>query len=50
MWKRCRWSSEIGQPFLYIKYNARFLNILDVEKKTLTLKLPIQLDKDSTLI
>ena len=34
----------MGEPFLFIKYNWRQLNILDVEKKALTLKTPVELE------
>lgn len=41
---RCRWSTNIGEPLLFVKYGERELNILDVEKKTLTFKdaIPIE--------
>ena len=42
---RCRWGPNTDEPLLFIKYNETQLNILDVEKKILTLKDPIQMDK-----
>ena len=42
---RCRWSSSSGNPLLYIKYDEKYLNALDVEKKTLTLKNPVELER-----
>lgn len=44
---RCRWSTNVGEPSVYVKYMKTNLNILDVEKKALTLKTPIQLDTAS---
>lgn len=44
---RCRWSTNFGDPFLYLKYDFIRFNILDAEKKTLTLKKPLQLEKRS---
>ena len=41
----CRWSTNIGEPLLFIKYDGSQLNILNVEKKTLALKVPIKLDR-----
>ena len=32
----------MGEPLLFVKYGGRKLNILDVEKKALTLKEPTQ--------
>ena len=44
MWNRCRWSTNIGDPFLLVKYDRRLLNVLDVEKKVLTSTHSIQLE------
>lgn len=44
----CRWSTNIGEPLLFIKYDGSQLNILGVEKKTLALKVPIKLDRGGT--
>lgn len=46
---RCRWCTNAGEPILFIKYNQRYLNLLDVEKKVLTLKYPMQLERQCTL-
>lgn len=43
---RCRWSTNSGEPLIFVKYDRDRLNILDVEKKALTLKNPVQLEKD----
>lgn len=32
---RCKWSPNIGDPLLYIRYGERSLNILDIEKQKL---------------
>lgn len=40
---RCRWSTNPLEPLLYIKYDWNHLNILDIEKKALTLRVPTQL-------
>ena len=40
---RCRWSTNAGEPFLFVKYNINTLNIIDIEKKILTLKNPEKL-------
>ena len=42
MFGRCRWSSNPDEPLLFVKYDANRLNILDIEKKALILKDPIQ--------
>lgn len=39
----CRWSTNINESFVFVKYNGQLLNILDVEKKVLTLKTPVEL-------
>lgn len=44
---RCRWSSDISESRLYVKYDWEKLNILDLEKKVLTLKNPVKLDNSS---
>ena len=43
---RCRWSTNPAEPLLFVKYDYRQLNILDVEKKALTLKEPVQIESD----
>ena len=43
---RCRWSSNPDEPLLYVKYDERFLNILDVEKKALILKSPVEIESE----
>lgn len=35
------------EPTLFLKYDMSKINLLDVEKKTLTLKEPVQLEKDN---
>ena len=44
-WSRCRWGTLSGEPLLYVKYCKKLLNIVDTEKKTLTLKDPVELEK-----
>ena len=39
----CRWSTNACEPLLFIKHGTRKLNILDAEKKALTLKFSIML-------
>ena len=41
---RCRWSTNSDEPLLFVKYDFKKLNILDSEKKIMTLKEPMQLD------
>lgn len=36
--KHCWWSTNTGEPILFVRYCRYKFNILDVEKKTLTLK------------
>mgnify|MGYP001012843301 CR=1 FL=1 len=43
---RSRWSTNTGEPLLFVKYDLSQLNILDVEKKALTLKHTIELGDD----
>ena len=43
-WNRCRWSSNPDEPLLFVKYDWRQLDILDVEKKALILKSPVEID------
>mgnify|MGYP000867377971 FL=1 len=33
----CRWSTNLGEPLLFVKYGWSELNIFDVEKKKLIL-------------
>lgn len=40
---RCRWSTNVGEPLVFVKYGETHLNILDIEKKALTLKSSVQL-------
>ncbi len=40
----CRWSTNHGEPLLFVKHNNRFLNILDTEKKAFVLNNSIELD------
>ena len=42
----CRWSTHVDEPLLFVKHTMSLLNILDTEKKALTLKEPIQIDSD----
>lgn len=44
MLNRCRWSSNPADPFLFVKYEANQLNIIDAERQSLTLKEAIQLE------
>lgn len=41
---RCRWSTNVGEDILFVKYDRVNLNMLDVEKKALTLKYSIRCD------
>jgi len=51
---RCRWSTNTGEPLLFVKYDRRILNVLNVlddEKKALILSNPAEFEKwqyDST--
>ncbi len=45
----CRWSTNADEPLLFVKYDIIMLNILDVEKKTLTLTNEIQLDTSTKI-
>ena len=36
-----RWSVHPDEPLLFVKHDKSSLNILDVEKKALTLKSPV---------
>ncbi len=42
---RCRWSFNIGEPLLFVKFKSNKLNLLDVEKKALILRIPVELEK-----
>lgn len=42
---RCRWSTNAGEPLLFIKYSGKQLNIFDAEKRVLLMKTPIELEK-----
>ena len=42
---RCKWSTNAGEPLLFVKYDDNQLNIMDAEEKALILKSPIQLDE-----
>ena len=46
-WNRCRWSSNPDEPLLYVKYDWRLLNILDVEKQVLILKSQVDIEPQS---
>lgn len=41
---RCKWSTNIGEPLLFIKYGHCRLLVSDVEKKTLLFNQPFGLD------
>ena len=45
---RCRWSTDAGDPSLFVKYDSTKLNILDAEKKTLVYKDLIPTEKNSS--
>ena len=49
---RCRWIPNSEEYLIYVKYQLRILNILDVQKGILTLKNPIFLEetKDGNLL
>ena len=42
---RCRWTTNPEEPLLFVKYGLNKLNIIDTEKKALTLKSTFQLDQ-----
>ena len=42
---RCRWSTNKGEPLLFVKYDPKKLNMLDVETGALHLKDPVLLEK-----
>lgn len=42
----CRWSTNVSDPSIFVKYRDRFLDIIDTEKELLMLTKPIQLEKD----
>lgn len=42
---RCRWSLNVEEHILFMKWYTNRLNILDVEKKELTLKSNFELDR-----
>lgn len=44
---RCRWSTSVEEPFLYVKPGTRLLNVLDAEKKEFILKKPMKLKAKS---
>lgn len=44
---RGRWSTNIGEPLLFAKFNYNELNILDVERAVPTLKESYRLDNKS---
>lgn len=46
---RCRWSTNAGEPFLFVKYNSDKFDIIDVEKKILTMKNPSHREKFGNL-
>ena len=41
---RCRWSTNADESLIFAKFDENKLNILDAEKKVLTLKRSVQLD------
>ena len=45
---RCRWSTNTGEPLLFVKYDLNKLNILDAEKETLVYKDSILTEKNSS--
>lgn len=40
-----RWSTNPGEPLLFVKYDCNSLDIIDIEREKLALKKPIVLDK-----
>jgi hypothetical protein len=46
-YSRCRWSTNSDEPFLFVMHTWKQLNILDIEKKALTLKESLKLEKGS---
>ena len=49
MTNRCRWSTNAGEPHLLIKYNMKYLNVLDSETKTFIMQSPIQIGSGNHL-
>lgn len=41
----CRWTTNAEEPILFLKYDRNKLNILDVEKKRLTLLEPVKVEE-----
>ena len=42
---RCRWSTDLSEGILYVKYHRSQLNLLDVEKKKLIFKTSIRTEE-----
>ena len=45
MSNHCRWTADLSEELLYVKYNRSSLNILDVNKNSFILKDPVELEK-----
>ena len=50
LWSRCRWSTDASEQLLYIKFNERYLNILDSQKGQLILKEPFEISGSNSLL
>ena len=46
-WNHCRWSTNPDEPLLFVKYDLKLLDILDIEKKALILKSSLKIDQKS---
>mgnify|MGYP000962709903 CR=1 FL=1 len=40
----CRWTTNADEPLLFVKYDGKLLNILDVERNTFILKSVVHLE------
>jgi len=43
---QCKWSTNIGESHIFVKFDYDLLSIVDVEKKALLLKRPAELTGD----
>mgnify|MGYP006950864873 CR=1 FL=1 len=50
LWSRCRFSKSSAGPILFVKYDYKLLNTLDIEKQVLNLKEPIATDQGCNYI
>ena len=45
IWGRCRWSTLLDEPIIFVKYAFYLLNIIDTEKRALLLKDSFQIEE-----